>query len=50
MGCEPFRAPMEMSEPTGRLKDMIFLIHTAILLVSLIFFAMSVAPVVAEKM
>lgn len=39
---------MEMSVPTGRLKDMIFLAHTAVLIVALVFIAMTFTPLFAD--
>lgn len=37
-----------MSEPVGRLGDMIFLVHTAILLVAVVIIAMALTPLVAD--
>lgn len=37
-----------MSAPIGRLGRMIFLIHTAVLLVALVFIAMTFTPLVAD--
>ncbi len=33
----------------GSMEDMIFLVHTAVLLVALIFIAMTLTPLVAES-